>query len=826
MKREAEPKNMDTQKLIGMRVQRIDSGVTGTVIAIKDGIIDIKIRDTICKFAFPTAFLQKFDVEDEDFQEKLEEMTVTPSFDVFKQDYKRALLGEIAALKESGGKRYNGFDGELISSKNDDYLYSFDTDTELHFPDGTALKILFPDRTVNAYVASIEDFTIVIRSSEYLGSNLEKIEFTSEQWLLLEALIERLDEMMPEKQSLAYEVACNGLKHIKKWSGIKVGQNQAFNRATSEKITFIWGPPGTGKTESLAYIALEHISNGRRVLMLSYSNVSVDGALLRIARKSNLPDGQILRYGYPRVAELLESKTLTSYQYVINKRKDLSREYQDLIERKRKLSKNDKERLEINKRLNRLRETILEEEKQVIQNTAFLATTVSKAIVDKAVYCQRFDVVIFDEASMAYVPQIVYSASLSKEYFVCLGDFRQLPAIAQNEKNDILMHDIFEYTGIVRAVEDDIEHEWLTMLNVQYRMHPDIAEFVNRSLYSGKLITADKIIESREEIAELYPCSGAAMALVDLSGMYSVCHRNLDYSRFNIFSAFICMRMAEMYIGKYEVGIITPYSKQSRLIVSMLRDMQERDERWKKVSCATVHQFQGSEKPIIIYDAVDCYRMTHPGTLLTSQKNDTADRLFNVAVTRTKGKFVLVANLDYMLRKNISEKLMFTKALRKMDYSETLIKGEDLLEELMQQRFEKPIISVSNREESFERFLEDISGAENSIQIDIPDAICDYGDATERLISILDECETKNIDVEIRIATDISTPSGLTKFVKRIGYIVNPITIIDKKTVWFGQPLFAGDFISEGDIIDTEVFTCIRFEGKYTSRMLQALLEV
>lgn len=85
------------------------------------------------------------------------------------------------------------------------------------------------------------------------------------------------------------------------------------------------------------------------------------------------------------------------------------------------------------------------------------------------------------------------------------------------------------------------------------------------------------------------------------------------------------------------MGIVTPYSAQSRLIVAMLRDIQAIDKRWEKVSCATVHQFQGSEKPVIIYDAVDCYRMPYPGTLLTSLKNDTANRLFNVAVTRAKG---------------------------------------------------------------------------------------------------------------------------------------------------------------------------------------------
>ena len=46
-----------------------------------------------------------------------------------------------------------------------------------------------------------------------------------------------------------------------------------------QPITFVWGPPGTGKTQTLAKIALKHIENEEKVLMLSYSNVSVDGAV-------------------------------------------------------------------------------------------------------------------------------------------------------------------------------------------------------------------------------------------------------------------------------------------------------------------------------------------------------------------------------------------------------------------------------------------------------------------------------------------------------------------------------------------------------------------
>ncbi len=279
-------------------------------------------------------------------------------------------------------------------------------------------------------------------------------------------------------------------------------------------------------------------------------------------------------------------------------------------------------------------------------------------MIDEAVYNQKFDVVIFDEASMAYVPQIVFAAGLANSFFVCLGDFCQLPAIVQNSVDGQLARDIFEYTGITSAIEYQQGHKWLTMLNVQYRMHHSIANFVSQNMYQGLLQTSEKIFESRNEVAEIDPCPEAAMSLIDISGTYSVCTKTMDNSRINILSALISIRLAEKIINQYDVGIITPYSAQARLLLAMLRDLRECDTRWETVSCATVHQFQGSEKTVIIYDAVDCYRMTYPGSLLTTQRNDVSNRLFNVALTRSKGKFIMVSNVDYFKRKKISNKLL------------------------------------------------------------------------------------------------------------------------------------------------------------------------
>jgi hypothetical protein len=570
------------------------------------------------------------------------------------------------------------------------------------------------------------------------------------------------------------------------------------------------------------------MEQGKKVLMLSYSNVSVDGALLRVVKKADCSAGKILRYGYPRANELLnEYKEYVSYQYVYSKNPSIAEEIKNLNAQKRKLKKRDPERTRINKRLAAIRQMLLEQEKEAVLKAQFVATTVSKAIIDKTIYGQRFDAVIFDEASMAYIPQVVFAAGLAREHFVCLGDFCQLPAIVQDNTNDQLMADIFEYTGITSAVENNCGHNWLVMLNEQYRMHKNIAGFVNKYVYGNRLITSEKIYESRKEIAACEPISGQAVALVDLSGTYSVCVNTMDGSRINLMSALLCIRIAEAYLDKYEVGIITPYSAQSRLILSMVRDMQEVDPRFSRITSATVHQFQGSERPVIIYDAVDCYRMAYPGVLLTSMRNNSANRLFNVALTRAKGKFILVGNTDYFKRKHLSKKLMFAQVINDLKYQKAYFQGTDIIRNFGDSSLdEKKAVYVQNKDISTSTFLNDLRLATKEIHIEVPGMIDDEDDSMLELIRILDEKQAAGVEITIKLFEDAVLPEKLQRYVQFQSYVTTPITVIDRSVVWFGHPFSAADFISEGEIIDTKYFPCLRFKGSITARGLKAFLDL
>lgn len=153
----------------------------------------------------------------------------------------------------------------------------------------------------------------------------------------------------------------------------------------------------------------------------------------------------------------------------------------------------------------------------LLHEAKFIATTVSKAVVDKKLTEISFDVVIFDEASMSYVPQIIFGANLARKNFVCMGDFCQLPPIVQGNHSDGLTIDIFRYCGISDAVEKKLGHNWLCMLDIQYRMHPEIADIASKSMYYGLLKTDDGITEDREKLKESVPELKKAYGIVDLS---------------------------------------------------------------------------------------------------------------------------------------------------------------------------------------------------------------------------------------------------------------------------------------------------------------------
>lgn len=759
-------------------------------------------------------------------QEKDKSVQIKPFASVadFCQAYRMALSAEISFIRMTGGKHILLQEGKRIGRDNGQFVYLLESEDELNYPEGTPVTIWKGQSQISGKILNCEAFSVYLISELDLGAEVEMLNISAEACYLLQSVSERLMDLSLEPSEIAQDLICNGLKEIDyRNSDIAKGQETAVRMSLEQPITFVWGPPGTGKTQTLAKIAWAHIDKGERVLMLSYSNVSVDGAILRVTSlKNDVFPGQLVRYGFPKDKRISEHPYLSSYNLAINNYPDLLKRRTQLQAEKKRLEKNDPKLIQVEKELNEIRRELRAAESQCVRNAKFVATTVSKAIVDKEIRNGAFDVVIFDEASMATIPQIAYAAKLARKNFVCMGDFRQLPPIVQSSKESPLNADIFQYCGITQAVDQGSNHKWLCLLDTQYRMHPEIADFAGRSIYNGLLKSADGMTEKREKTVMAEPFAGRAMEFVDLSGTMSTCIKSSDDSHANVLSAFVTFSLALKAAQTQEVGIITPYHAQSRLLHAMVRDVNELEALPHAIKCATVHQFQGSEEDVIVYDAVDCYRLPFPGALIASTAGRYADRLFNVAMTRSKGKFICVANGSFMRNKGMSENLMFMQMLKSYRATAPMIPeiirpNDDL---------EKYYFDFVEKENQVDEFIKDLATARREVRIDIPDSPANSDINTTRIAQALAEAQSRGVKVFVRAESKKNLHPTLKYFAVENHYLTDPIALIDKTVTWFGMPESAACFKIEGRTSAINNRPCIRFWGTHTAKILYGLLEM
>jgi AAA domain len=97
------------------------------------------------------------------------------------------------------------------------------------------------------------------------------------------------------------------------------------------------------------------------------------------------------------------------------------------------------------------------------------------------------------------------------------------------------------------------------------------------------------------------------------------------------------------------IGAISPYRRQADALIERLR------ARWKEFaldSIGTVHTFQGGQKSVIILSTRQCDRLDSLWFI------DRRPNLLNVAVSRARELFILVGNLDLLLKGNYTKQLV------------------------------------------------------------------------------------------------------------------------------------------------------------------------
>jgi len=527
------------------------------------------------------------------------------------QEMTKALDEEISYLESRGGIRCSVYNGRPVKELGEN-TYTFSIDTDIVIPDDTPLEVRVGGASVRGQLIATQGNAVTVALTQYIGESVSQATLQSMPQFIYAKLKERLnDKDLQDELPLKLfgkkrpRLGADFSFRIRGSTQPNQLQKETIAKALESEVLFVWGPPGTGKTRTLAQCLTVLHERGQNSLVLANTNIAVDNALNAVANELGelSPEAIILRVGnpvstlHPRI-QLDQTGTVMLTAIADGSRKPV-----------------------------------------------IVGTTLAKSVLLDQLQ-SNFDIVAIDEASMAPLPIMFYAASLSRCRVMAVGDFRQLPPIAMNNDSELvsrwLRRDIFEEAGVTSAVEKGTGDTRMVMLREQHRMDPRICQLVNEFVYDG-LLNDGKTVLSFPTEAGFCPEPVVATLLVDTSDRHPWCSKPArSSSKINLIHATLAVALArEAGRSTPNVAIIAPYRDQAKLIRKIIQD-----QKLESVQASTVHRFQGREIDTVIFDVTD----SDPLPPRWFESKDSR-KLVNVAVSRAKRKLIIIANRDYVKKK-------------------------------------------------------------------------------------------------------------------------------------------------------------------------------
>lgn len=403
---------------------------------------------------------------------------------------------------------------------------------------------------------------------------------------------------------------------------LNVDQVQAIEKVLKAKdYALVLGMPGTGKTTTIAHIIRALVSQGKSVLLTSYTHTAVDNILLKI-KDDNIP---ILRLG--AVAKVHpEVQTFADLAGIPKK-------------------------------------TMAELENSYVNSKVVASTCLG---VNHPIFNARiFDYCIVDEASQITLPTCLGPIRMAKT-FILVGDHFQLPPLVQNKEAQEGGLDISLFKMLSDSQPDSVVN-----LEHQYRMAEDIMLLSNTLIYNRRLKCGTQSIATRTLAipnleAGLASHHHKPSSLLSPTTPPFIClptsscwlHQALTPSSRCLFlntdpfspssrdlvtgsritnpveatlTTHLVQSLLSCGVPTHSIGVITFYRSQLALLRQTLGKITD-------LEMHTADKFQGRDKEVIILSCVRSNEARGVGELLKDW------RRVNVAVTRAKSKLLILGS--------------------------------------------------------------------------------------------------------------------------------------------------------------------------------------
>lgn len=262
--------------------------------------------------------------------------------------------------------------------------------------------------------------------------------------------------------------------------------------------------------------------------------------------------------------------------------------------------------------------------------TAATCSMSAKALKDDS---ESFDYVIVDEAGRASPFELLVPL-VTGQRVVLIGDHRQLPPTVEDEVVDALER---ERPGLVSLRQETlfgqlfaaVPPECRVRLDVQYRMHGDIGDLVNRLFYEPHretLRSHHSGPRAIEKAAGWDVLSNRPVSWLDVPSSRCI-YRNDAEARAVLE---LLHQYQATWQGEERIGVICTYSEQRDAVLRLLKSEPAME---RIASVATIDAVQGREYPVVLFCLVRSDG--RPGFLAAPNR-------VNVALSRAQRQLVVI----------------------------------------------------------------------------------------------------------------------------------------------------------------------------------------
>ncbi|MCG7856693.1 AAA domain-containing protein [Flavihumibacter sediminis] len=425
----------------------------------------------------------------------------------------------------------------------------------------------------------------------------------------------------------------------------------------TERIRFIFGPPGTGKTTYLAndeIIPLMQKEEDLKVLVLTPTNKSADVLTKRIIEK--MADDEtyyhwLLRFGNTTDVELENSSI------VVDKNFDIRTKPKNTV---------------------------------ITTIARFAYDYFQPDVNDERLHLKflQWDYIIIDEASMVTLASIAYVLYQKPEaFFIVAGDPFQIQPITQIEQwKDMNIYDMVKLDKFVDPVTVPHQYE-IKNLNKQYRAIPTIGKVFSHFTYNG-------ILEHHRTEEDQKPLIIKGLDFKDLniikfpvSKHESIFKPNtLNKSNYQVYSALFTVEFVQHlskqieynHKEKFRIGVICPYKAQATLVEKLLAQ-QNIDRERTEVSIGTIHGFQGDECDIVISIFNPPFSISKNSGMFLNKQN-----ILNVSISRARDYlFILMPDDNTQDVDNLYKIKKIERLVHKHAGERVSVYEAELVEEIM-----------------------------------------------------------------------------------------------------------------------------------------------